>query len=260
MTRVLPRPLVWALVLLSLWMGGCMAASPTLPTLLPSPTPRLSTLVVTPTVPRAAGPAGQGVNLRTPSATIPKSTQPQPSRRVTASPSPERSTPTSSPATLTAAPETPTPLPTPTVLPSPTATLDLEPPFAGRCAPGVTAPCLYSVGWMVYKGKPMYRYVFENIRHPDQLYVEINGVRLECLYLPQYSRTRAYCVGVVPAQKPVLLRLGYIRDRVFYQIPVPLELQPELDEAIPLGAPAISRPQPTPKPSDNTNTNTGGYP
>lgn len=99
-------------------------------------------------------------------------------------------------------------------LTSPTGT---EPPgngtysFAGSCseAEDATQPCIYVTGIDEYNGEKVFRYVFENIPYPDTFFVEINGTPLECVYLPEFSTTRAYCMGNTPYKKPLQMRMGW---------------------------------------------------
>jgi len=155
-----------------------------------------------------------------------------------------------------------TPTPTPTHTPSPTATVHLVTPtatvtltptptidpyrFGGRCEPGMNLPCLYQIGKMIYKRKYVYRYVFENIPYPEHFFMELNGSRLECVYLPQFSETRVYCMGPSPWKLFPELRIGYAfgdqEDLIF----IPPDIQGEMRLWLPMGTPPGPIPWPSP--------------
>jgi len=194
--------------LLALW--GCSRQESTAPTLLPSPTP--PSPLTTPSLP-------------SPRPTASSTPQPSPTPAVTMSPP--------SPTVASASPTW-----TPSLTPSPTAA---PLAFAGHCEYEIKEPCLYSIGWTVYQGQRVYRYVFENLPHPETFFVEINGVRLDCITLPDISPSRAYCMGVVPPTRPIQLRLGYIQDNMLYEIPVPPIVLAAIQNDIPVGEPPKPR-------------------
>ncbi len=161
--------------------------------------------------------------------------------------------------------QTPTPTLPPTQPPSPTAgqpspTVALATPtpttlagggngpvFAGLCfATSTQQPCLYSVGIMNYHGERVCRYVFENIPYPQTAFVEINGVSMECIHLPEYPQ-RIYCMGVAPPTSPIQLRLGWYENgqRVDVYVDQAVVDDIQRQHLFPIGAP----PTPTLRPS-----------
>ncbi len=156
------------------------------------------------------------------------------------------------PVVLTQRPQSqPTLQPVTTVTPTPGASSantwqgsSGQPTFGGLCVDTIgNDPCLYSAGLTQYHGEQVVRYVFENIPYPESAYVEINGVAMECITLPQYP-TRIYCMGVAPARFPIKLRLGWEANgrevEVFVNQAVVDDIQRR--HFFPIGAP----PPPTP--------------
>ena len=207
---------------------------------------------------------------------LPFSQQPAAATPVTTA-APQQPPATGATPTFVGLPPTYTPMPspmwTPTALPqtggeggstpvAPTATptgMSVSVPltggrvFAGVCsfASDPNAPCLYSVGFSMYQGKQVIRYVFENIPHPDSAFVEINGVSLECMALPQYP-TRAYCIGNPPARFPIQLRLGWYAQGSRVEVRVPQSAVDAVAERHMFPVGKVLLPTPTARPAAPT--------
>jgi len=102
---------------------------------------------------------------------------------------------------------------------------------------------------MIYKGEYVFRYVFENVPNPDSFFLEINGERLDCIYLPQFSATRVYCMGNSPYKVPIQVRMGWENGDHTEEIVVDPELIERLNREyiFPIGQ---APPPPTPTPSN----------
>jgi len=206
------------LLFVGILMGLLSCTGPSaLPTLLPSPTPD----------------SKQWQPLQLPTL------RPSPTQPPTATPRPS-ATPTAT-ATPTVVWLTPTPSPTFT----PTPTIDAY-RFGGRCQPGMRLPCLYHVGKMIYKQEYVYRYVFENILYPRHFFMELNGAELECVYLPEFSKTRVYCMGPSPYRLFPELRIGYRFGGDERLIFIPPAIQGEMRLWLPQGTPPGPIPWPSP--------------
>ncbi len=113
---------------------------------------------------------------------------------------------------------------------------------------------------MFYKGERVFRYVFENIPQPKSFFLEINGTALTCVYLPQFSKTRVYCMGNSPYKKPIEVRMGWrTADGQTVEVYVDPDLIARMNKAyqFPMGKPPA---MPTPAPGGGEPEPSGGYP